>query len=432
VATTWRESLLPASFRGIRFVIDSSSVPVGRKGQLHEYPQRDEPFFEVLGKQAQVHKLTAFVIGDDCFERRDQLLEALEKEGAGELVHPWLGRMQVEAGECELQHDRREGGMARFDLTFYPEKPRQFPTAKANTQRQINQASTGVLDSSLGRYKSAIAKIDAARINIGALRNSLAGVYGVIQSQFSPFTSIYSNVSGFVQSLVSSPAGISSMVSSFFAGFKGDGSGSGGSSGGGGASNSAAGTGVMGYRSSIATATQQAQAVSSINTVSQTSGRDTGQAAQATADLVQDALLVKVALVVADMPVASGIQPTTSTPALDQQLIQPVERPEVPVANDVVELRDTLSTAIWEASLKADPDHYQKLNALRVALVSHLNAVAASGVRLVDIKPSESLPALVLAYRRFGDATRSGEVVQRNRITHPGFVPPVNLKVAQE
>jgi prophage DNA circulation protein len=426
VATTWRESLLPASFRGIRFVIESSSVPVGRKGQLHEYPQRDEPFFEVLGKQAQVHKLTAFVIGDDCFERRDQLLEALEKEGAGELVHPWLGRMQVEAGECELQHDRREGGMARFDLTFYPEKPRQFPTAKANTQRQINQASTGVLDSSLGRYKSAIAKIDAARINIGALRNNLAGVYGVIQSQFSPFTSIYSNVTGFVQSLVSSPSAISSMISSFFAGFDAPG---GGSSRSGSTSNSVADTS---YRSSIATATQQAQAVSSINTVSQTSGRDTGQAAQATADLVQDALLVKVALVVADMPVASGIQPTTSTPALDQQMIQPVERPEVPVANDVVELRDTLSTAIWEASLKADPDHYQKLNALRVALVSHLNAVAASGVRLVDIKPSESLPALVLAYRRFGDATRSGEVVQRNRITHPGFVPPVNLKVAQE
>ena len=132
------------------------------------------------------------------------------------------------------------------------------------------------------------------------------------------------------------------------------------------------------------------------------------------------------------MPAANSSVPVKSTPSLDQQLIQPVERPEVPVADDVIQLRDTLSAAIWDASLKADPDHYQKLNTLRRALIAHLNAVAASGVRLVDIKPAESLPALVLAYRRFGDATRSGEVVQRNRITHPGFVPPVTLKIAQE
>ncbi|MDU8357977.1 DNA circularization N-terminal domain-containing protein [Pseudomonas syringae group sp. J309-1] len=414
MAPTWRDSLLPASFRGIRFVVDSSAVPVGRKGQLHEYPQRDEPFFETLGKQAQVHKLAAFVIGEDCFERRDKLLEALEKEGPGELVHPWLGRIQVEVGECELQHDRREGGMARFDLTFYPEKPRKYPTATANTKRQVTQASEVVLDSSLGRYKAAMAKVDSARINVMALRNNLSGVYGVIQSQFSPFLGVYSNATAFANSLVNSPSGLSSMFSSFFAGFGGDG-----------------GSGSTGYRAQVADATRQAEAVSSINLVSQNSGADTGGAAQATANLVQDATLVKVAQVVADMPAANAGVPVNSTPSVGQQLIQPVERAEVPVADDVIDLRDTLNAAIWEASLKADPDHYQKLNALRGALVSHLTAVAASGVRLVDIKPAESLPALVLAYRRFGDATRSAEVVQRNRITHPGFVPPVSLKIAE-
>lgn len=417
MATTWRDSLLPASFRGIRFHIESATVPVGRKGQLHEYPQRDEPYFESLGKQAQVHKLTAFIVGEDCFERRDKFLEALEKEGAGELVHPWLGRMPVEVGDCSLQHDRREGGMARFDLTFYPEKPRKYPTAKANTKRQVTQASESLLDSALARYKAAMAKVDAARINVMALRNSISGVYAVIQRQFNTFLGLYNNVAGLAQSLVNAPGALSAMFSSFFAGFGGDSDS--GSSGG-------------GYRALVAAATQQAEAVSSINLVSQASGQDTGAVAQAAADLVQDAVLVKVAQVIADMPVANAGLPLNSVPSLEQQLIQPIDRAEVPVADDVIDLRDTLNAAIWEASLKADPDHYQKLNALRGALISHLNAVAASGVRLVDIKPAESLPALVLAYRRFGDATRSGEVVQRNRITHPGFVPPVSLKIAQE
>lgn len=416
--TTWRESLLPASFRGVSFFIDAAAVPVGRKGQLHEFPKRDEPYFEQMGLQAQVHKLTAFVIGPNCFEQRDKLLEALEKEGPGELVHPWLGRMQVQAGECDLQHDRREGGMARFDLTFYPDFPRKFPTATANTQKQVSQASTGVLDSALGRYAAAMAKIDAARINTGLLRSNLSGVFGVIQQQFSPFTMLYSNVTALASSLINSPSTLSSMVSSFFGGF---------GSGGGGSSSSGSG-----YRPTVAAATQQAEAVSSINVISKNGGADTAAAGQAAADLVQDALVVQVAQVVADMPVASAVVPATSTPSVDQQVIQPVERPEVPVADDVLDLRDTLSTAIWEASLKADPDHHQRLNSLRHALIKHLNAVAASGVRLVDVTPAESLPALVLAYRRFGDATRSGEVVQRNSIQHPGFVPPVTLKIARE
>jgi prophage DNA circulation protein len=60
-----------------------------------------------------------------------------------------------------------------------------------------------------------------------------------------------------------------------------------------------------------------------------------------------------------------------------------------------------------------------------------LTAVAGSGVRLVDVTPPEMLSVLVLAYRRFGDATREAEVVQRNRIRHPGFVPARPIKIAQ-
>lgn len=436
---TWRDDLLPASFRGVKFLIEQATVPVGRKGQLHEYPQRDEPFFESLGKQSQVHKVSAFVIGDDCFERRDKLLEALEKQGPGELVHPWLGRMQVDVGECDLSHSRPEGGMARLELTFYPSKPRKFPTGTANTQQQVVKSSETLLQSTLRRYKAAMALVDKARINMIGLRNGLSNVYAIIQRQFTPFLGLFTNLSGFIQSLVNSPSALSALFSSYFSDFSTSGlfrtgvSRSSSSS-----SSSGQGTGVTGtvsapsYRSSVAVASQHAEAVTSINTVPPAGGADATAAAQAVADLVQDALLVQVALIISEMPVATQPVTVESTPSIDHQAVQPVERPEVPVADDVIELRDALSEAIWDASLKAEPEHYQALNTLRQALVKHLTAVAASGVRLVDITPAETLPALVLAYRRFGDATRAGEVVQRNRIQHPGFVPAVPLKIAQE
>lgn len=414
---TWRDQMLPASFRGISFLIPQASVPVGMKVQLHEFPQRDEPYAEQLGKQAQVHRLVCWIIGDDCFERRDKFMEALETPGAGELVHPWLGRMQVKAGEAELTHDFKQGGMAAFAVTFYPDLPLKFPTAKVNTQQQVVKASDSLLDSALARYKAAMAKVDQARLGLARLRNSLSGVYTVIQQQFSTIIGAFTNLTGFVQSLMNAPDSLSSLFSSYFSEFSvddylGDDSGS-------------------SYRNSVATATQQTEAVTSINTVSDSGGIDAAAASQATANLVQDALLVQVALIISEMPVASQPVSTATVSSVEQQAVQPIVRPEVPVADDVIELRDNLNEAIFQASLKADPEHYMVLNTLRQTIVKHLTAVAESGVRLVEITPPETLSALVLAYRRFGDATRESEVVQRNRLRHPGFVPARPIKIAQ-
>lgn len=414
---TWRDQMLPASFRGISFLIPQASVPVGMKVQLHEFPQRDEPYAEQMGKQAQVHRLVCWIIGDDCFERRDKFMEAVQTPGAGELVHPWLGRMQVKAGEAELTHDFKQGGMAAFAVTFYPDIPLKFPTAKVNTQQQVVKASDSLLDSALDRYKSAMAKVDQARLGLARLRNSLSGVYTVIQQQFSTIIGAFTNLTGFVQSLMNATDSLSSLFTSYFSEFSvddylGDDSGS-------------------SYRNSVATATQQTEAVASINTVSDSGGVDAAAASQATANLVQDALLVQVALIISEMPVASQPVSTATVASVEQQAVQPIVRPEVPVADDVIELRDNLNEAIFQASLKADPEHYMVLNTLRQTIVKHLTAVAESGVRLVEITPPETLSALVLAYRRFGDATRESEVVQRNRLRHPGFVPARPIKIAQ-
>lgn len=418
--TTWRDSLLKASFRGVSFEIENTSMPAGQRGQLHEFVQRDEPYFEQLGKRAQVHKLTAFIIGPDCFERRDKLLEALEMPGAGELVHPWLGRILVKAGPCEVSHERREGGMVRFDLEMYPDLPRKYPTAKVNTKQQALKASGGLLDSALGRFSSAMDKVNTARINLLSLRNSVSGVFNAVQRQFAPVMTAFNDLNGFVQTIVNAPSSLQSLFGSYLTSVTGGlfsfGSSSSGSS----------------YRSALSLASQHVDSVTEIDTIVPTGGEDTSAAAQATANFVQDALLVQVTGLVAELPIAPKVEPVASVPAINQQVIQPTERPEVPVADDVLQLRDDLAEAIWQASLKADHDHYQALTEVRHAVSAHLTAVAESGVRLIEVTPAQSLPALVLAYRRFGDATRENEVVQRNRIRHPGFVPPLPLKVAKE
>ncbi|TNY06237.1 DNA circularization protein, partial [Escherichia coli] len=46
------DDLRPASFRGVGFFVASDQGEYGRRGPVHEYPNRDNPYFEDLGEKA--------------------------------------------------------------------------------------------------------------------------------------------------------------------------------------------------------------------------------------------------------------------------------------------------------------------------------------------------------------------------------------------
>lgn len=411
---SWRDRLLPASFRGVRFWVDQAKVPVGKKGQLHEYPQRDLPFFEGLGQQSKVHELTAFVVGEDCLEQRDQLLKALE-EGAGELVHPWLGRLQVKVGECEMTQTRQDGGLVTFALKFYPDEPLKFPAATVNTRQQLLVSADSLLGAMVHRFEQAIALVKQARLGIQALRNGLAQVYQVIEQQFKPLIEVYASLNALVKGIKELPRELGAELKGLLSDVKELGE-----------------FARTGYRGMLANLSQQVDAARNVDTPRLTTGKDSTAMAKAVANLVQDALWVQIARWLAATPVAT--QPVTlkTTPPVAQQVAQPVQRREVPVADDVLALRKQLDEAMWQAALKADAEFYVLLNQLRQHMFAHLTAVASSGVWLVNLTPMRNMPALVLAYQRFGDATRVAEVIQRNRVAHPGFLPPADVQVVRE
>ncbi|WP_336354996.1 DNA circularization N-terminal domain-containing protein [Pseudomonas granadensis] len=409
----WRDRLLPASFRGVGFWIDQAKTPVGRKGQLHEYPQRDLPYFEDLGQQAKIHDITAFIVGADCLEQRDKLLKALEA-GSGELVHPWLGRLQVKVGECDMTHTRQDGGLVTFALKFYPDKPLPFPTATVSTQKVLLTKADTLLGSAVARFEQAMTLIKAARIGIANLRNSLSGVYEVIKEQLKPLIEQYRQITELVKAVKELPK----EVAAEFKGLLGD-------------IKELKAFAKEGYRGVIADVSQQLEAIRKADAPKITTGKDTNAAAQAMADLVQDTLLVKVAQWVASMPVASPAVKLLSTPSVAHQADQPVTRQEVPVTEEMKALQKAVGAAIDPMLDKADPKHHQAINDVKEALIAHLKAVASSGVRQVSKSFQESLPALVVAYQQFADATRVTEVTQSNAMNHPGFAPN-DVKVSRE
>jgi prophage DNA circulation protein len=380
---------------------------------LHEYPQRDLPFFEDLGQQAKTHDVTAFIIGADCLEQRDKLLKALEA-GSGELVHPWLGRLQVKVGECDMTHTRQDGGLVTFTLKFYPDQPLPFPTATVSTQKVLLAKADTLLGSAVARFEQAMTLIKAARIGIANLRNSLTGVYEVIKEQLKPLIEQYRQITELVKAVKELPK----EVAAEFKGLLGD-------------IKELKAFAKEGYRGVIADVSQQLEAIRKADAPKITTGKDTNAAAQAMADLVQDTMLVKVAQWVASMPVATPAVKLSSTPSVAHQADQPVTRQEVPVTDEMKALQKAVGVAIDPMLDKADPKHHQAINDVKEALLAHLKAVASSGVRQVTKSFQESLPALVVAYKQFADATRVTQVTQSNAMNHPGFSPN-DVKVSRE
>lgn len=137
---TWRDNLRPASFRGVPFFVEDSRTVIGRRVVLHEYPLRDKPYAEDLGKKAQVMRFTAFVVGADYMEKRDALIEALELEGAGELIHPYYGSKTVTATEdIEITESHEFGGMARFSLAFVEAGEQIFPDQSTDVDAKLEE-----------------------------------------------------------------------------------------------------------------------------------------------------------------------------------------------------------------------------------------------------------------------------------------------------
>lgn len=93
---SWRDGFSArGSFKGAKFYVQDSELEVGRRVQLHEYPLRDTPYAEDLGRKARKLQFEAYCIGSDYNVARDALIAKVEEGGGGVLVHPYHGWLTV-------------------------------------------------------------------------------------------------------------------------------------------------------------------------------------------------------------------------------------------------------------------------------------------------------------------------------------------------
>ena len=107
-ARSFFNNLREASFRGARFEVDDVEASGGRRVVLHEYPLRDTPYSEDLGRRAREFSVRGYIIQGRTYDyasARADVLKALEAYGPGELVHPWHGEVSVVVDDYRIHAD---------------------------------------------------------------------------------------------------------------------------------------------------------------------------------------------------------------------------------------------------------------------------------------------------------------------------------------
>ena len=391
--TLRQDQLRAASFRGVPFFVEEAGLEAGRRTQVHEYPQRDKPYSEDMGRAARSMSITAFVVGDDYIAQSERLLAALEQGGAGTLVHPWLGTMQVTVGVCRVSYSSGALGYVRFEIPCTEAGELVFPSTKASTQAGSRLAADALTEAAAADFAESFTVdgvpdfvVDGAVADVGTVVRLLSVQVPGLES-----LGYADKLAAQAQSIISSVGQPNKLASAL--------------------------TSALGLAALAATGTRWASVVQSLTRLAGGTGL---------ANPLPPAVIT-----------ANRVQAWTNTSAINAlarrallaQAVGASSVMEPTVLDDVLAVRNALTAALDAEALTAGDAVFKTLQSARTTAWQDLTTRSRGSARLRTYTPPAPLPALVVAYSLYGDASRDAEIIARNRVRHPGFVPVAPLQV---
>lgn len=167
---SWLSGYGQGSFRGAEFFITSAQNEFGRRFAVHEFPQRDFPIAEDLGRKARKFTMTAYIVGDNYFDNRNRLIEALELPGIGKFVHPYLGVFNAVALNSSMTESTNEGRIARFTITFQEQIETVLTSSGPDAKTKVYNKRKDFLDNALAFFEDAY---DIAQAPVQVVQNVL-------------------------------------------------------------------------------------------------------------------------------------------------------------------------------------------------------------------------------------------------------------------
>ena len=432
---------LPASFRGVSFWVESSDLSVGRRTVTHQYPQRDEPFTEDLGRAAREYRFSAFVLGEDYIEQAKKLREALEKPGAATLVHPEFGEIQVVAQPGASMSFSQSMRRANFSLAFVEAGLNAFPTPEGASQQASRAAADQVSEAAADSFEESLTLDDIEDFVQDALNGDLLDALDIISnSEIAKVLDFADRVSDLANDAISLVRGGPKAFATKLMGALGL---------------SRLATTVAGWQRvgkslcALADDLRGDEDEPVYSTVKPKSAEVIESNRKAVYSLCRQAVLVQAVgvstLIGTDVDstvASSSILPDEGEAVVDSgtgaaevgTVTSSGSFSSSPTISydEMLEARERIVGRLEEEMLDVEDDRvFMALREAATAVSKDLSSRAEEQARLYDYDAGAVLPSCVTAMELYGDATRAQEIVVRNGVTNPLFCPNV-LKVLNE
>lgn len=408
MATYAQRALRRASFCGVPFNVKSTSIKVGRRTALFEYPQRDKPFVEDLGRSARVVTLTAFVTGIDYVQQMGALIAKLEEKGTGELVDPWLGRMRVTAQNTSEVKYSSKLCYAEVTISFIETGDLVFPNSSVSTATAVRSCANALRDAACSCLAEVWPLDGAQDFVLSALAGRLNDVLQI--DAISTVANMF-GCSDLLSDLATDAVSLLGGSAETFAYRLAD------------------ALGLGGWATSAAAWRRVAHLASSISSKDELNEKNSILYASSTTDYQEATASEAIDDAVRQIELSNAVGAAANI-GTDLDRVSTSSAAAATAYDDLIMSRDEILKAIDAEMLKTDSDVvYSALESARAAVWEDLTTRAEDKAKLVTVTPPTVMPALVIAYDFYGDATRELEIVERNRIRRSAFVPPRPLKL---
>ncbi|MFZ4807465.1 MAG: DNA circularization N-terminal domain-containing protein [Hyphomicrobiaceae bacterium] len=405
----WPKSLRPASFRGASFYVESDQIETGRRLVIHEFPHKDLPYVEDLGRKANKIQVTGYVLGDQADQAEKSLRGACERRGAATLSLP-LERLKAHCEDCRRDFAKDKQGHVAFTMVFVRDGSAAGPFPAAFLADLVRTDALAIRIPLAGMFLARFATLtlpgfvrDAAAVGIRDVATTLDIVARALPLDsskgpplFRAIQSIYSNAE------------------------------------------TLADVGARGDRYADRTYVQEAETRLEAGYVTAVADVLSGlrEAAAAVDVITAFEPLLTYELTTEGPAITAGRQQEATNAAaiasvvrieaLGQYASAVVSRPYTDRRTAIQARADAAERFDAELARLAGWRAHEisvTLDGLRGRTVEHLTREITDLAPVLSVGSEVSMPSLWWAFRLYGDATRAGELAERNRIKHPSFMP---------
>ena len=432
----WTAQLKQASWRGVPFGVQTSTGKFGRRLAVHEYPFRDAPWAEDIGRATRKIGFQAFLIenstvygGGPVIAQRNAMIGAAETAGPGTLIHPTLGTLTVSLESLSISERWDAGRYFELEFSFIESGAATFPSNASSTTSAVTAAVKAVNAGAATSFQNAVTPLLPAGGRTITLAVAAATAWGAKIFALASDASLLLNLG----------AALAGNYGRFY--------------------NGALAGPFSGALPTILPAT------ATIETLVPIAAAD--RAAVASAGATVTSLVGQIGLPgAAPTDIAAAIQAliaallvTAANPADALRLLENLTVYTAGAASQIGEAIDALfqraaATALAQAASTYQPSSYQDANAVRFQVTAALDTVilaagnagddstfnavralraavaqdlAARGATLqplMTFNTGAALPALTLANRLYRDGTRADQLVAQVDPVNPLFCPP--------